>query len=593
MKIPKNILDEIEQRSNITDIIGSYVSLQKAGSNFRGLCPFHSEKTPSFTVYPSSNSFYCFGCGAGGGVFSFVMKVENLDFAGAAEHLANRAGIRIPQYHDDYDDKTISRKRVYEINLAAAKYFRLCLFDQRLGADAMRYLVEKRNLSGAVIKHFGLGYAPDSFSDFGNYMRSLGYTDDELKQSDLLSFSEKSKHYYARFRNRVMFPIIDTSGNIIAFGGRVMDDSKPKYLNSSDTPGFKKSRNLFALNYAKNHCADSLILCEGYMDVIALHASGFENAVATLGTAITPEQARIISRYTKKVVLIYDSDDAGKKADERAMKLLGEVGIEVRVLKLKGAKDPDEFIKNFGRERFAKELSDSHSGFEYKLINIISKHDLGEAESKIRATKEICSIIANSGSSVEREVYIAAAADKLGLTVDSIRNDVDRIRRKLFSEYKKNQGQNAVNYAKKYGDAINSDAAKNVVASGAEDVILGMMLLYSEYRTAVTDKLVDVCAEDFFTEFGKRVFSCICELDISEEGYSRSGLCQGFSADEQGRLQRLEQSRADLTDNSMNVFKQAVEVLKAERTRRQAEDSGDKLAVLRLKRQNHKKTKDN
>lgn len=327
------------------------------------------------------------------------------------------------------------------------------------------------------------------------------------------------------------------------------------------------------------------------MDVIALHAAGFENAVATLGTAITSEQARIISRYTKKVVLIYDSDDAGKKADDRAMKLLGEVGVEVRVLKLKGAKDPDEFIKNFGRDRFAKELSDSHSGFEYKLISTLSKYDLGESESKIRATKEICGIIANSGSSVEREVYIAIAAERLGLTVDSIRNDVDRIRRHLFAEYKKSQTQNAVNHAKKYGDEINIDAAKNIVASGAEDVILGMMLLYSEYRTAVIDKSVDICVEDFFTEFGKRVFSGICELEMSDDGYSRSGLCQYFSADEQGRLQRLEQSRADLTDNNMPIFKQAIEVLKSEKMRHQAEASGDKLAILRLKRQNYEKNK--
>ena len=313
MRIPKNVLDEIEQRSDITDVISSYVTLQRAGSNLKGLCPFHSEKTPSFVVYPASNSFYCFGCGAGGNVFSFVMKAENLDFAGAAEFLANRVGIRLPQdgYREE-DEYTVSRRRVYEINLAAAKYFRACLFDPAIGAEAMNYLSGQRRLSAAVIKHFGLGFAPDSFSAFGEYMRAQGFGEEELRQSDLLSHSEKSKRCYARFRNRVMFPIIDTSRNIIGFGGRVMDDSKPKYLNSSDTPGFKKSRNLFALNYAKNNCSDSLILCEGYMDVIAMHAAGFENAVATLGTAITQEQARIIARYTKKVILIYDSDEAGR-----------------------------------------------------------------------------------------------------------------------------------------------------------------------------------------------------------------------------------------------------------------------------------------
>ena len=591
MKIPKNILDEIEQRSNIVDIIGSYVSLQKAGSNFKGLCPFHSEKTPSFVVYPSSNSFYCFGCGAGGGVFTFVMKAENVDFAAAVEILASRAGIRIPQFEDDYDDRSISRKRVYEINLEAAKYFRQCLFDQRIGSNAMNYLTNERRLSGSVIKHFGLGFAPDSFTEFGNYMRSKGFTEDELKQSDLLNLSEKNHRYYSRFRNRVMFPIIDTSGNVIAFGGRVMDDSKPKYLNSSDTPGFKKSRNLFALNYAKNYCSETLILCEGYMDVIALHAAGFENAVATLGTAITSEQARMMTRYTKKIVLIYDSDEAGRKADERAMRLLSEVGLEVRVLKLNGAKDPDEFIKKFGRDRFVQELNGSHSGFEYKLNNILAKYNIDDSEGKIRATREVCSLIANSGSSVEREVYISAASERLGLTVDSIRNDVERIRRKMYSDFKQQQGKDAVSYAKKFGDVINTDAAKNVAASGAEDVILGLMLLYAEHRNAVVKGKVSVSNDDFFTAFGKRVFECICELEQSDDGYSRATLSQYFTADEQGRLQRLEQMRAELSDNSLAVLEQAVASLRTAKQRQDADDSGDKLAAIRLKRQNNKNKK--
>ncbi len=591
MKIPKNVLDEIEQRSSIVDIIGSYVSLQKAGSNFKGLCPFHSEKTPSFVVYPSSNSFYCFGCGAGGSVFTFVMKAENVDFAAAVEILASRAGIRIPQFEDDYDDRTISRKRVYEINLEAAKYFRQCLFDQRIGAAAMNYLANERRLSGSVIKHFGLGFAPDSFSEFGNYMRSRGFSEDELKQSDLLSLSDKSQRYYARFRNRVMFPIIDTSGNVIAFGGRVMDDSKPKYLNSSDTPGFKKSRNLFALNYAKNYCSETLILCEGYMDVIALHAVGFENAVATLGTAITSEQARMMTRYTKKIVLIYDNDEAGHKADERAMRLLGEVGLEVRVLKLNGAKDPDEFIKKFGRDRFVQELNGSHSGFEYKLNNILVKYDLNDSEGKIRATREICGLIANSGSSVEREVYISAASGKLGLTSDSIRNDVERIRRKLYSEFKQKQGRDAVSFAKKYGDVINTDAAKNVAASGAEEVILGLLLLYAEHRSAVATGKISLDKDDFFTAFGKRAFEAICELEQSDDGYSRAALSQNFTADEQGRLQRLEQQRVELSDNGISVLEQAVASLRNAKQRQYADESGDKFAAIRLKRQSSNKSK--
>lgn len=592
MKIPKNVLDEIEQRSDITDVIGSYVTLQRAGSNLKGLCPFHSEKTPSFTVYPASNSFYCFGCGAGGNVFTFIMKAENLDFTGAAELLANRAGIRIPQSGYDADDKgTVSRKRVYEINLAAAKYFRNCLFDQSTGAAAMNYLAGQRRLSGAVIKRFGLGYAPDSFSAFGDYMCAQGFGQDELRQSDLLAYSERSHKFYARFRNRVMFPIIDTTGNIIGFGGRVMDDSKPKYLNSSDTPGFKKSRNLFALNYAKNNCSDSMILCEGYMDVIALHAAGFENAVATLGTAITQEQARIIARYTKKVILIYDSDEAGRKADERAMRLLGEVGLEVRILKLKGAKDPDEFIRNFGRARFAQELKGSESGFQHKLNTILAKYDITDAEGRIRATREICSIIATSGSSVEREVYIAAAADRLSLTTDSIRNDVERARQRLYNEYRQKQSREAVSAAKHYGDVVNSDAAKNVTASGAEEVIIGLLLMFDEYREEVVSGQVALCADDFFTVFGRRVFEAICRLQSSDEGYSKAQLYQDFSADEQGRLQYLEQVRGQLSDNSRRVLEEAARTLRDEHTLRQAEDTGDKLAAIRLKRLKNEENK--
>lgn len=592
MKLPKNILDEIEARSDIVDVVGSYVTLQRAGSNLRGLCPFHSEKTPSFIVYPASNSFYCFGCGAGGGVFTFIMKAENLDFVGAAELLAARAGIRLPQegYRED-GDHSISRKRVYEVNLAAAKYFRACLFDPAIGSEAMNYLAGERRLAGSVIKHFGLGYAPNSFSAFGEYMRAQGFSEDELVQSDLLTRSDRAKRPYARFRNRVMFPIIDTSGNIIGFGGRVMDDSKPKYLNSSDTPGFKKSRNLFALNFAKSNCAESLILCEGYMDVIALHAAGFENAVATLGTAITQEQARIIARYTKRVVLIYDSDEAGRKADERAMRLLGEVGVEVRILKLKGAKDPDEFIRNFGSARFAQELRGSRSGFQHKLDTILAKYDLTDPEGRIRATREVCELIAASGSSVEREVYIAAAAERLALTVDSIRNDVERVRRRLYNELRQRQSRDAVSTAKHYGDTINLDAAKNVAASGAEDVILGLLLLFDEYRTAVASGTVRLDGEDFFTAFGRRVFDEICRLQRSDEGYSRALLYQEFSADEQGRLQQLEQARSQLSDNSLQVLREAAETLKGERRLREAESAGDKLAAIRLKRVNNSKNK--
>ena len=293
-QIPREIIDEIIHRNDIEQVIGSYVTLKRAGSNLNGLCPFHNEKTPSFTVFPGTKSFYCFGCGAGGDVISFVMRTENLDYRSALETLAQRAGIAIPA-DDSEAEVGVPRKRLYEMNLEAAKFFRNCLFDEKYGKEALAYLHEERKLSIATIKHFGLGYSPNNAWMLTNYMKNKGYTDEELVVGFLCGKSRNSGRTYDYFRNRVIFPIIDTSGNIVAFGGRVMDDSKPKYLNTSDTPAFKKSRHLFALNFAKKHCEEQMLLCEGYMDVIALHAAGFENAVATLGTAITSEQARIFA----------------------------------------------------------------------------------------------------------------------------------------------------------------------------------------------------------------------------------------------------------------------------------------------------------
>ena len=591
MLIPRNIIEEIEQRSEITDVIGSYITLQKAGANYKALCPFHSERTPSFTVFPSSRSFYCFGCGAGGDVITFIMKTENLDYPSAVEFLARRAGIRIPASPGEEAFGGLSRKRVYDINLEAAKFFRACLFTSALGGEGMKYLSEVRGLPSSVIRHFGLGFAPNSFSALRDHMHSLGFKDEELKESYLLGLSEKSKNYYDLFRNRIMFPIIDTAGNIIAFGGRVMDDSKPKYLNSSDTPGFKKSKNLFALNFAKTACAESLILCEGYMDVIALHAAGFTNAVATLGTAITSEQARIMARYTKKVIICYDSDEAGQRAADKAMRLLGEVGLEVRVLKLEGAKDPDEFIKKYGKDRFRAQLEGSRSGFEHKFNNITAKYDTATPEGKIKAAGEICEVIAAVSQSVERDVYIAFTAERLGLSAESLKNDIEKIRRQRLKEFKQKEGREAVSVAKYFGDRVNPDAAKNVAASSAEDVILGLMLLYDEYRAAVTRGDCRLEADDFLTSFGKKLFSVILELHESEGGYSQSLLGSYFNPDEMGRIYKIMRMRAELNNNSIAILREAVAALKRERQLELARSKGDKFAEIKLKREAAKSRK--
>ena len=584
MLIPREIIEEIVARTDISDLIGSYVSLKRAGSNMHGLCPFHSERTPSFTVFSKSNSFYCFGCGAGGDSISFVMKAENLDYPSAVEFLAARAGVNIPQDRNEIAQMGMSRQRVFEMNLAAAKFFRENLFDQSTGREAMQYLAEQRKLSPTIIKRFGLGFAPNDFFALTKHMKKLGFSEQELIDGFLCGRSQKG-NLYDYFRNRVIFPIIDVTGNVIAFGGRVMDDSKPKYLNSSDTPGFKKSKNLFALNYAKNHCSEQIILCEGYMDVIALHAAGVENAVATLGTALTSEQARMLTKYTKKVILLYDSDDAGQKATDRAIQILNEVGLEVRILKLSGAKDPDEYIRKFGSERFKALLGESRTGFDFKVSRAIVGLDLQLPEDRIKASKAICDIIAESHSSVEREVFIGKASEILKLPVDVLRNNVELTIKKRVKEYKQNESKQAQMSIKHIGDRINPDAIKNIQANALEENILGLLLIYDEYRQGVINGKIQLSADDFVTAFGKKVFSAIIEVASSNGEFLYAMLGQYFSADEMGRLEKMRQNRLALTENGRDVLDISISSLKSEREKKDSEDSGDKFAILRAKQE--------
>ncbi len=588
--IPREIIDEIVARNDIEQVIGSYVTLKRAGSNMNGLCPFHNEKTPSFTVFPATRSFYCFGCGAGGDVVSFVMKEENLDYVGALELLASRAGIEIPADRNAVQEKGVPRARVYEMNLAAARFFRESLMDPKYGKEGLRYLHEERGLSMATIRHFGLGFAPDNWWALSNHMRRLGFTEEELIDGFLCKRSEKSGKIFDLFRNRVMFPVIDTTGNIIAFGGRVMDDSKPKYLNSSDTSAFKKSRHLFALNFAKKQCEERMILCEGYMDVIALHAAGFENAVATLGTAITSEQARVFAKYTKQVVICYDSDAAGQTAASKAMRLLGEVEVDVRVLKLAGAKDPDEYIKKFGADSFRRVLDSSMSGFDFRMEKILGQYNIEIAEEKIKASGAVCAMIAESHSSVERDVYVQKAAERLGLSSDVLRADVDRMRKRRASEQRRKDAKDAQLSIKHIGDRVNTDAAKNIRASRAEEALLGLMLIFEEYRREVSEGRAEIRAEDFSTAFGRRVFEEICRLERGEFGFSKSMLGEVFGSDELGRIEKMEIDRRALNRNDHDVFLAAIATIKEESAGRTEED--DFVAELRRKQEAYKKKKE-
>ncbi len=562
MRFPRELIEEIRARNDIVELIGSYVNLKRAGANFNGLCPYHNEKTPSFTVFPATQSFYCFGCGSGGDAITFAMKSENLDYPAAVEFLAKRAGITITT--EDRETGGIGKRRILDMNLAAAKYFRSCLFDRELGRSGMEYLAGKRGLSPAVIKHFGLGFAPESFGALTDHMHKLGFTDEELIVGFLCGKSQKTGRAYDYFRNRVIFPIINTSGDVIAFGGRVMDDSKPKYLNSSDTPGFKKSRNLFALNFAKNHCSERMILCEGYMDVIALHAAGFENAVATLGTALTQEQARLMAKHTKQVVICYDTDEAGQAATRKAVRMLSDVGLDVRILRMEGAKDPDEYIKKYGADNFKKLLDASRTGFEFKLESTLQKYNLALSSDKLKASQEMCEYISEIWSEVERDVYISAVATRLSLPVEGLKNDVEILRRKKIKSYNTKVSWEARLGAMGVGDKINTEGIKNLKAKAAEEAVIGLLLLYDEFRDMVISEKTALCSDDFFSEFHKRVFDAVISLQRQNQ-YDFSLLGEHFTPDEMGRLQGLEQKRRALTENGKTVFLQCVDALKTEK----------------------------
>ena len=367
-----------------------------------------------------------------------------------------------------------------------------------------------------------------------------------------------------------------------------MDDSKPKYLNTSDTPAFKKSRHLFALNFARKHCEEQMILCEGYMDVIALHEAGFENAVATLGTAITSEQARIFAKYTKKVVICYDSDNAGQNATQKAIRLLGEVGVEVRILKLSGAKDPDEYIKKFGAESFRRLLGESKTGFDYHLDKIISAHDLSLVEETVKAASEVCALIAGSYSKVERDIYVHRAAELLSVSAESLSSDVLRIRRRMEKEEKNARSKEAMLSIKHIGDRVNNDAAKNIKASANEEAILGLMLIFDEFR-AEAAKGETISSGDFVTDFGRRVFDALCELENSEAGYSRAMMGQYFTLEELGRIERIELDRRMLARNDRSVFLSCIEGLKNESKRKDVSD--DPFFDLKSKQEELKRKK--
>ncbi len=583
MKYPREWIDSVRERSDIVELIGSYVTLRRAGSNYSGLCPFHSERTPSFTVFPDTQSFFCFGCEAGGDAFTFVMRSENLEYPEAVEFLAKRAGIPIPETQEERGGtRGISRARAFEMNRAAARFYRDCLFDPALGEAGMNYLRNTRGLDTAVIRHFGLGYAPNEFGVLLPHLKSLGFTEEEMRQCFLCGRSQNGR-YYDYFRGRVMFPVINTSGEVVAFSGRdVTGTSKAKYLNSSDTPVFQKRRNLFALNFAKAHCAEQMILCEGNMDVVSMHAAGFENAVASLGTALTDEQARIMARYTRQVIIAYDGDSAGQRAAGRAMDIFARVGLDVRVLRITDAKDPDEYIRRHGADAFARLLKGSSTGFAYRLEGVLSRYDISQPEDKIKAAAELCGMVARVWSSAEREVYLQAVSERLGLPIDSLRRDVERAYSRIRRDLHQSETRAARMSALALDDRINPEAAGNTRAAAAEDTVLGLMLLYEEHRRAVRDGTVPLAADDFVTAFNRRVFEAIMESENSDGGFSTAVLGERFSPDEMGRLAKLVQARRSLSENGQSVLRAAAQTLRDAKTAAAGDDAPPEDSLARL-----------
>ena len=434
MAFPASFIDELIARNPIEDVVGQYVSLKRSGSNLFGLCPFHGEKTASFSVNPTKGIFYCFGCHKGGGAVNFMMEIEGLSYPDAVRALAKRAGMEVPE-DEQYQSRYRAQERLWALMKEAGRFFHSQLYAPA-GAECLQY-VQKRGLSKSIVTRFGIGFAPNSWNALVDAMRKKGYTDQELKDADLVG--EKNGRIYDRFRNRLMFPIFDVRGNVIGFGGRVLDDSKPKYLNSNETLIFNKRKNLFGLNFAKKTKEPYMILVEGNIDVVALHQFGFDNAIASLGTSLTEEQVNLLSRYTEQVVLTYDGDEAGQRAAQRAIPMLEKAGIQVRVLQVKDAKDPDEFLHKFGADRFKLLLEECANRVEYQLAAIERKYKLSVDEERVQFIHEAAEFISTLPSAVQREIYGHRAADQGKISYEAMKLEVDKAFKKRVNREMKAQ----------------------------------------------------------------------------------------------------------------------------------------------------------
>lgn len=558
MALSDSFLQELKMKTDIEDVISTYVTLKRRGATLVGLCPFHNEKTPSFTVYPATQSFYCFGCGAGGDAITFLKKIENLDYLDAVKTLAQRAGLQMPQ--EGFDDSLSKRRRrILEMNREAARFYHSVLLspEGKVGYD---YYIG-RALSAATINHFGLGFAPNQWDALLKHMRAKGYQPAELVDAGLARKGQKG--YYDNFRNRVMTPIIDVRGNVIAFGGRVLDDSKPKYINTGDTLVYKKTNELFALNFAKDSKEDALILCEGYMDVIAMHQAGFTNAVAGCGTALTTEQVRLISRYAKEVILTYDADEAGQKALQKAMTLFDQTDVKVRIPALVGGKDPDEIIRTYGRDKFKGMLEGASNETEFRLLVLRRQYNLATTQGKIDFIGGALQILATLPP-VEQDLYVSRLSEELGVERQNMKVQLQDLVARQGNRREKREFNRIVqeNMRKTARETMATDASLRKLR--AEDRLISLLLRYPDCSRLCKD----FDPQWLTPGFAQRVFTLILQRLENGDGTELMDLRDRLTDDEMGRLSGII-ARGGESADAKQEFSDCLQTIRAEQQKKQ------------------------
>lgn len=563
MRLPPEFISELKMRNDIESVIAPYVTLKKKGSNLVGLCPFHNEKTGSFTVWPNNGSFYCFGCGAGGDVITFLMQAEHLDYMEAVQLLAERSGMMMPV--GEYDDKTAKLKaRIYEANRAAARFFYENLIAPN-GKQALNYLTG-RGLLPKTIKQFGLGFAPDEWDALVKHLRANGFSEEVIVAADL-AVRTKAGNLIDRFRKRVMFPVIDLRGNFVAFSGRKLqaEDYGGKYINTGDTPVYKKSAFMFGLNFAKNHCAKQAVLVEGNMDTVSLHQAGFPMAVAPLGTAFTAEQARLLARYTEEVVVTLDADTAGGKATEKVLRILEDAGVKARVLRLPECKDPDEYIKKNGAARFAALLDGSVSDIEYKLHIAGEGLDLSLSDDKLEYLRRAAEVLAGEPDEIARDLYAGRLSDLCEVSKETILKRVGDLSAKRQKAARKKE-LNEIVQPKISRDAVNPEKALYPRGVAAEEMLIALLMAHPDLFETVS---AEIREDEFLSEFSKRVYRAVSELLAERRTVDLSALGGEFSPKEMGYLAMLEHTTVAATDPA-RVAQESIAVIKTEAARKNA-----------------------